>query len=392
MRSIKELYRVGAGPSSSHTIGPKRAAERFLKENPNAEKIEVTLYGSLSATGKGHLTDEVLHEVLGDKLSLVWKNEELPFHPNGMTFRTGKKEWTVYSVGGGALSDEEKTKDVYELNKISRIMEYCKKNSMTYWQFVLENEGYHIIEFLNDIWETMKKSSGNGLKKDGELPGGLGLKRKATDVLKYYKRSRSFSGTGRISAYALAVAEENASGGTIVTAPTCGSCGIVPAVMKYSQEQMGCSDDEIVESLGTAALFGNIVKHNASISGAEAGCQAEVGTACAMAAAGCTQLFGGTLMQIEYAAEIGMEHHLGLTCDPVAGLVQIPCIERNAAAAAKALSSSDFALSSDGTHFITFDEVVEVMGKTGKDMHLAYRETSMGGLARMWSDKLKDEK
>ena len=393
MKSIKELYRVGAGPSSSHTMGPKRAAERFLKENPSAETIEVTLYGSLSATGKGHLTDEVLKETLKDKLKLVWSDKELPDHPNGMIFKaiqgTDVKEWTVYSTGGGALSDEEKEKDVYGITNITDIMKYCTENKITYWDYVVECEGYHIIEFLNDIWITMKQSIENGLKKDGPLPGILGLKRKAADVLNYYKRSRSFSGTGQISAYALAVSEENASGGTIVTAPTCGSCGIVPAVMRYSQEQTGCNNDEVIKSLGTAGLFGNIVKHNASISGAEAGCQAEVGTACAMAAAGCTQMFGGTLMHIEYSAEIGMEHHLGLTCDPVAGMVQIPCIERNAAAASKALSSSDFALSSDGSHIITFDEVVEVMRKTGNDMHHAYRETSLGGLAEIWEQKIK---
>ncbi|MCP3926894.1 MAG: L-serine ammonia-lyase [Desulfobacterales bacterium] len=392
MKSLKELFRVGAGPSSSHTMGPKRAAERFIKENPEADIIEVTLYGSLSATGKGHLTDAVLKEVIKDKLKLVWSDKELPEHPNGMVFKAlggiNNSLWTVYSVGGGALSDETKEKEIYNLQSMTEIMKYCIDRKISFWDYVVKSEGDEIVEFLKNIWAVMKSSLENGLKKEGHLPGVLGLKRKALEVFNYYKRSRSFSGTGRISAYALSVSEENASGGIIVTAPTCGSCGIVPAVLKYSQEKTGCSDDDVIKALGTAGLFGNIVKHNASISGAEAGCQAEVGTACAMAAAACTQIFGGTLMQIEYAAEIGMEHHLGLTCDPVAGMVQIPCIERNAAAASKALSSSDFALSSNGSHLITFDEVVEVMRKTGEDMHHAYRETSIGGLAEIWNKKI----
>ena len=398
MKSLRELYRIGKGPSSSHTMGPQRAAQLFLERCSNASLYEVTLYGSLAATGKGHMTDVAIEEVLHPHhtVSIIWKPQVfLPFHPNGMKF-VGKDvngdiidEWTVYSIGGGALSDgtdgheELGATEVYDLNKMSDIQSWCYANGRSFWEYVEKCEDKEIWDYLKMIWQTMKEAILRGLDHEGVLPGPLNLPRKAAT---YYTKAKGYRASlqsrGLVYAYALAVSEENASGGTIVTAPTCGACGVLPAVLYHMQESHGMSEQRILRALATAGLVGNIVKHNASISGADVRCQGEVGVACAMASAAACQLFGGSPAQVEYAAEMGLEHHLGMTCDPVCGLVQIPCIERNAFAAARALDADLYASFSDGHHSVSFDKVVEVMRQTGHDLPSLYKETSEGGLAK----------
>lgn len=397
MQSIRELYRIGHGPSSSHTMGPKKAAEIYLSKHPEAKRYEVTLYGSLAATGKGHMTDVAITDVLstdGRTVDIVWKPEIfLPFHPNGMTFSTvdasGNKtdEWTVFSVGGGALEGEglthEKVAEIYDKNSMTQIMEYCDRSGRCYWEYVEECEGPEINDFLEEVWETMKAAVERGVVTDGRLPGPLNLRRKARS---YYLRAEGYRDNlrtrGLVFSYALAVSEENAAGGKIVTAPTCGSCGVLPAVLYHLWKSRNFSSKEIHHALATAGLIGNVVKQNASISGAEVGCQGEVGVACAMAAGAACQLFGGSPSQIEYAAEMGLEHHLGMTCDPVCGLVQIPCIERNAYAAARALDANIYSSFSDGQHRVSFDKLIRVMKETGHDLPSLYKETGTGGLAK----------
>lgn len=396
MDSIKNIYRIGNGPSSSHTMGPKRAAEMFLGKNGRAARFEVTLYGSLAATGEGHLTDKAIMNVLESAAPtrIVWEPKIfLPFHPNGMLFKAFDgtdnvtDEWTIFSIGGGALANEEYNESmesqVYGMNTIREIQDWCEKTGHSYWEYVEECEGADIWDYLREVWSTMERAVQNGLEAEGVLPGGLGLRRKASD---YLIRAKGFSSSiksrGMVYAYALAVSEENAGGGQIVTAPTCGSCGVLPAVLYHLRETREFRDSRILRAIATAGLFGNVVRTNASISGAQVGCQGEVGVACAMAAAASSQLFGGTPSQIEYAAEMGLEHHLGLTCDPVCGLVQIPCIERNAFAAARALDANTFANFSDGRHRVSFDKVVEVMKQTGNDLPSLYKETAEGGLAK----------
>ncbi len=399
MKSIKELYKIGRGPSSSHTMGPMRAARIFLSEHPGTDHFQVTLYGSLAATGKGHMTDIAITDELEKSapVEIVWKPSVfLPFHPNGMNFKafdssdnvTG--DWTVYSVGGGALSEGkakgdrfETTGDVYDLDRLSDIQHWCEDNGMNYWEYVERCEGPEIWDYLLEIWRAMKKSVESGIEHEGVLPGPLHLARKAPA---YYVKAtgykKSLQTRGLVYAYALAVSEENASGGQIVTAPTCGASGVLPGVLYHLQKGHEFSDTKIIHSLATAGIFGNVVKHNASISGADVGCQGEVGVACAMAAAAASQIFGGTPSQIEYAAEMALEHHLGMTCDPVCGLVQIPCIERNAFAATRALDANLYAAFSDGKHRVSFDKVVEVLKQTGHDIPSLYKETSEGGLAK----------
>ena len=402
MESLKELYRIGVGPSSSHTMGPRMAADIFLKKNSGAAGYRVTLFESLAATGKGHLTDWAVLSVLGnDKTEIVWRSEEkMPEHPNGMLFEAlnGSNEvvdsWKIYSVGGGAIREEgtkcSDVKAVYDLNDIASIMAYCEDKGITYWEYVEECEGPEIWDYLLKIWAVMEESLERGLDAEGVLPGSIGLRRQAKS---YFRKTRLASPdmqlTGMTTAYALAVSEENAAGGVIVTAPTCGSCGIVPATLKYLKDVYDLKDNDLIRALATAGLFGNVIKMNASISGAEVGCQGEVGSACAMASAAANQLMGGTLRQIEYAAEMGLEHHLGLTCDPVDGLVQIPCIERNACAATRALARAQMSILSDGSHRIPFDEVVPVMKETGHDLPSLYRETSGGGLAKAYNARCK---
>lgn len=400
MKSIKEIFRIGNGPSSSHTMGPKKAAELFLQRTPGAKKYTVTLYGSLAATGKGHLTDVAVLDVLQPcaPTTIEWLPRTfLPFHPNALkleAFDNGGNcydSWTVYSVGGGALSDGEKTiglsddaaKEIYPMNTISEIMAWCGKTGKSYWEYVEECEGEDIWNYLDEVWTVMRAAVKRGLDNEGVLPGPLSLHRKAAG---YYIKAKGYKASlqsrGLVFAYALAVSEENASGGQIVTAPTCGSCGVIPAVLYHLEEIREFSKSRMLRALATAGLFGNTVKQNASISGAEVGCQGEIGVACAMAAAAASQLFGGSPAQIEYAAEMGLEHHLGMTCDPVCGLVQIPCIERNAYAAARALDANLYSSFTDGFHRVSFDRVVEVMKQTGHDLPSLYKETAEGGLAK----------
>ncbi len=406
MKSIREIFRIGYGPSSSHTMGPRKAAEIFLAAHPDAARYQAHLYGSLSATGKGHLTDAAIIDVI-PSVEIVWHEEFLPFHPNGMRFCAWDNQdnllddWTVYSVGGGALAEENQepgtknkdsllstlnsqlSTDIYPLTRLSDIKEYCDSQGWDYWEYVEHYEGKEIWDYLREVWQVMREAVERGLDHEGVLPGPLHLRRKAAS---YYIKVAGYKDNlrtrGLVFSYALAVSEENASGGKIVTAPTCGSCGVLPAVLYHTWRSRDFSETRILHALATAGLIGNVVKENASISGAEVGCQGEVGVACAMASGAVNQLFGGTLAQIEYAAEMGLEHHLGMTCDPVCGLVQIPCIERNAFAAARALDSNMYAAFSDGTHNVTFDRVVDVMKQTGHDLPSLYKETSQGGLAK----------
>lgn len=413
MKSLRELYRIGKGPSSSHTMGPQKAAQTYLKAHPDAKGFRVTLYGSLAATGKGHMTDVAIKEVLEPvaPVEIVWKpNVFLPYHPNGMRFsltpdpspkgegskHSGEQnkwtdEWTVYSIGGGALSEGDNpsgllpdSADVYSLHYLTDIQKWCDDHGCAYWEYVKRCEKPDIWDYLLEVWHAMQRSVENGLNHEGRLPGPLNLQRKAAI---YYVKAMGYQHNlqtrGLVDAYALAVSEENASGGTIVTAPTCGSCGVVPGVLYHLAHGHGFSDEKILRALATAGLIGNIVKENASISGADVGCQGEVGVACAMASAAACQLFGGSPSQIEYAAEMGLEHHLGMTCDPVCGLVQIPCIERNAFAATRALDCNIYAAFSDGRHRVSFDRVVEVMKQTGHDIPSLYKETGEGGLAKV---------
>lgn len=376
-------------------MGPRKAAERFLERAPGASSYEVTLYGSLAATGKGHLTDVAILDVLKPvaHTEIIWKADTvLPRHTNGMKFRAldaeGKEtaQLVAYSIGGGDIVEEGEEQvageDVYHMSKISDILRWCTETGCSFWEYVDMCEGPDIWDYLARVWQVMKSAVERGIEAEGVLPGGLGVRRKA---FSYHMHAKGYNGSlqsrGLVYAYALAVSEENAGGGEIVTAPTCGSCGVLPAVLYHLHKSKGFSDERVLRALATAGLFGNVVKCNASVSGAEVGCQGEVGVACAMAAAAASQMFGGTTAQIEYSAEMGLEHHLGLTCDPVCGLVQIPCIERNAYAAARALDANLYAAFSDGRHAVDFDRVVQVMKQTGHDIPSLYKETSQGGLA-----------
>ena len=415
MKSIKNIYKIGKGPSSSHTMGPFKAVRHYLEHHSDTDHLHVTLYGSLAATGKGHLTDWAIEEAFstwkwtdketleckdkrGGDVVIEWKHKEtLQVHPNGMKIASVNFDgdiydrWTYYSVGGGDIIcmempvEDEDSSEIYEMNTLKEILDWCNKSGKSFWEYVDETEGsnYGFWEHLHLVWDVMQKAVERGIEQEGALPGPLNMRRKA---LSYFVRadgqSDAFRTRGLIFAYALAVSEENASGGTIVTAPTCGSCGVLPSVLYHLKKTYGFTDQRMVRALATAGLIGNIVKHNASVSGAEVGCQGEVGVACAMAAGAVTQLMGGSPSQIEYAAEMGLEHHLGLTCDPVGGLVQIPCIERNAYAAARAFDAGIYSLYTDGRHRVTFDQVVNVMKQTGKDLPSLYKETSEGGLAK----------
>lgn len=398
MKSIREIYRIGTGPSSSHTMGPRQAAEEFLRRAPQgAQSYEVELFGSLAATGKGHMTDVAIEDVFattGKPLEIIWHPDIfLPYHPNALKLKaldnTGVVMFsmTVYSVGGGAIKiegdPESESKDIYPMDKLTDILEYCERTGKCYWEYVEECEGPEIWDYLHDVWTAMKSAVERGIVREGRLPGPLNLRRKAAQ---YYVKAAGFrdnlKSRGLTFAYALAVSEENASGGIIVTAPTCGSCGVLPGVLYHIWKSRDLPETRVLRALATGGLIGNIVKQNASISGAEVGCQGEVGVACAMAAAAALQLFGGSPAQIEYAAEMGLEHHLGMTCDPVCGLVQIPCIERNAYAAARALDANIYASLSDGVHRVSFDKLVTVMKETGHDLPSLYKETGAGGLAK----------
>ncbi|MGL4211132.1 MAG: L-serine ammonia-lyase, partial [Cetobacterium somerae] len=360
---------------------------------------KVELYGSLALTGKGHLTDYIIIETLKPKSTeIVWMPEYVhPYHTNGMKFIALDNEgnelnsWLVFSVGGGTIMEEGQQRQggsrVYSFGTMAEIMSWCEKNKKELWEFVTENEGESIWYFLDQIRTALEASVQSGLSKNGILPGTIRLQRRAQSFYRKARNDKSRGGfVGRIFAYTLAVSEENGGGGRVVTAPTCGAAGVIPGLMYALKEEYNLTNEEVLKGLAIAGLIGNIIKENATISGAEGGCQAEVGSACAMAAAMACFILGGSLEQIEYAAEMALEHHLGLTCDPVGGYVQIPCIERNAAAAVRALDAAQYALYTDGKHSISFDQVVKTMGETGRDLKEEYKETSLGGLAKYQFD------
>ena len=395
MQSLKELFRIGKGPSSSHTIGPEHAAKLFLKENPTADAFKVVLYGSLAKTGEGHGTQQILQDVLGNvELAADCETSDI-LHPNTMDFFAYEKgqltaSLRIYSVGGGAIEVEGRgnivSDNIYPLSSFTEIKAHLEKEGKRLPAYAYDCEGEELKHYLAEVWTAMKNAVQEGLKEKGVLPGGLGVERRA-HVLYFKEIPDEGADTLEdrlVCAYAFAVSEQNASGGTIVTAPTCGACGVLPAVLYYLQGKKGYTDEQIVDALAAAGIVGNLIKTNASISGAECGCQAEIGSACSMAAAAIAELYGMTLEQQEYAAEVAMEHHLGLTCDPIAGLVQIPCIERNAVAAMRALNAAEIAKFLFGSRKISFDLVVETMYETGRDLHGRYRETSEGGLAKLY--------
>ena len=398
METIKKIYKIGYGPSSSHTMGPNRAAEMFAARTKQASRYRVTLYGSLAATGKGHHTDMAITRGLSPKeVEIVWRADIVkPFHPNGMFFEALDAEgqvidsWLVYSIGGGYLATEDgdvpmgitPEGEVYPHSTMKEIMEYIDREGLSFWEYVEQCEDGSLWFYLEEMWRQMQQTIEEGLQDDRVIAGGLHLRSKAHQ---YFIRASAFKPSlqnrALVIAYALATSEQNACGARIVTAPTCGSSGVLPAVLYHLKKNHDFSDREILRAMATAGLFANVIKTNATISGAEAGCQAEVGSACVMAAVASNQLFGGSPKQIEYAAEMAMEHNLGLTCDPLCGLVQIPCIERNAMAALRALDINIYAMMSDGRHIISFDKVVRTMKLTGHDLPSLYKETSLGGLA-----------
>ena len=399
MKSIRDIYKIGKGPSSSHTMGPERAARLFKEKNPGADAFKVVLYGSLSATGVGHGTDRVLREVLAPvPTQIVFSQEELPgAHPNTMDFfalknGTETSSMRVESIGGGDIripgKHDAESEDVYIEHSFAEIADFCKwRYIQTLSEYVELNEGPEIWDFLMEVWQVMKNAIDEGLKAEGVLPGGLNVQRKAKFLIEQSPEEQipALLEFQKIAAYAYAVAEQNADNGTIVTAPTCGACGVLPAVLKYAQETRGYTDAQICRGLATAGVIGNLTKRNASISGAECGCQAEIGTACSMAAAALAELYGQNLDQVEYAAEVAMEHHLGLTCDPICGLVQIPCIERNAVAAMRAMNACNLSYFLTGSRNISYDMVCRAMHETGINLNHRFRETSEGGLAKLYN-------
>ena len=399
MKSIRDVFKIGKGPSSSHTIGPEHAAQEFLRRYPDAELYRVKLYESLCKTGRGHGTDRVLYAVLGKERTEVqfcdYSPEPLP-HPNTLdffAFRGGEQigYMRVMSVGGGDIVIEgepvTEADEIYPENSFAEIHQFCKWRYISLSEYVELNEGPEIWDFLAEIWRAMKRSVEIGLHAEGILPGGLNVVRKAKLLFEQERPNEipQVRELRMVCSYAFAVAEENADNGTVVTAPTCGSCGVLPSVLLYMQERYDYSDDEVCRALAVAGLIGALVKRNGSISGAECGCQAEIGTACSMAAAALCELKHMTIEQIEYSAEVAMEHQLGLTCDPICGLVQIPCIERNAVAAKRAMDAFNLANFLCGSRNISFDMVVRTMKETGRHISASYRETSEGGLAKLYN-------
>nr|WP_241636185.1 L-serine ammonia-lyase [Fusobacterium gastrosuis] len=399
MDTLKELYKIGCGPSSSHTIGPQRAVKKVKEKFSSADSFIVELWGSLAATGKGHFTDWIIIETFKPlTVEIKWMpNFVHELHTNGMKFIALDKnketigEHIIFSVGGGTIKDMDELldttpkKETYPLNSMKEIIDWCKKNNKELWQYVDEYEDPSIWEHLKEIYKAMDDAVTNGLNKEGLLPGPLKYPRKAKEMFeKALTKRAALVFTNKIFAYALAVSEENASIGQVVTAPTCGAAGVIPGLLRAMKEEYELKETDILKGLAIAGIIGNLIKHNATISGAEGGCQAEVGAACSMAAAMATYFMGGNIDQIEYAAESAMEHHLGMTCDPIGGFVIIPCIERNAICSVRALNTATYCLSTDGSHTITFDEVVKTMKETGKDMCSAYKETSHGGLAKYY--------
>lgn len=396
MKSLRQLYKIGVGPSSSHTMGPVKAAERFLSVYDGYDSYVVTLYGSLAMTGKGHGTDVAIRRAFGKrKVEVRFDTASHSFsHPNTMEFAAFKRgsepvKMVILSIGGGDIRVEGEAfsegEDIYEHNTFEQIKAFCEQNNLRYWQYAVNREGEDIFSYMQQIWSTMQECVNVGLQCEGVLPGGLNVQRRAKKLLSDRTDEARQTRKDRIvSAYAFAAGEQNAAGGTVVTAPTCGASGVLPAVFMYAKEQQGFTDEEIIHALLTAGIVGNVVKTNASISGAECGCQAEIGTACSMAAAGLAELYGMTLDEIEYSAEVALEHQLGLTCDPVGGLVQIPCIERNAVGALRAINAVSIATFLADSRKVSFDTVVTAMYETGKDISESYRETSIGGLAKVY--------
>ena len=403
MKSIREIYKIGKGPSSSHTMGPERAAKLFREDHPDADAFKVVLYGSLSKTGVGHGTDRVVRDTLAPlPCEIVFSDETLPkSHPNTLdlfAYKNGNEIGTmrVESIGGGDIripgQSHRDTPDLYPENSFAEIADFCKWRYIDKLSDYVEiNEGAEIWDFLMEVWLTMKQTIADGLSATGVLPGGLNVQRKAKFLIEQQPEEDipALNEFQRIAAYAYAVAEQNADNGTIVTAPTCGACGVLPAVLKYAQDTKGYSDEQIIRGLATAGIIGSLTKRNASISGAECGCQAEIGTACSMAAAALAELYGQNLDQVEYAAEVAMEHHLGLTCDPICGLVQIPCIERNAVAAMRAMNACNLSYFLTGSRNISYDMVCRAMHDTGINLSHMYKETSEGGLARFYHRRSK---
>ena len=395
MKSIRSVYKIGHGPSSSHTVGPYNAARRFGMRHPEADAFRVTLYGSLAFTGAGHGTGKAILSALpGAEILVDDTRKDLP-HPNTMLFTALKnghetENVRVFSVGGGSVRFEnepdDEEREVYPEKNLTEILEVCRKRNLTLTELIREREGEGLKEYLAESWQAMREAVQRGIRAEGTLPGGLNVQRKARILFekRCYNESADVTMNRLIAAYAYAVSEENASENIVVTAPTCGSCGVIPAVFYYMQEDRGFPEEEILDAISVAALVGNVIRTNASISGAECGCQAEIGSACSMAAAGLAALYRLNLEQTEYAAEIAMEHHLGLTCDPVNGLVQIPCIERNAVAAMRAISAVNLSRFLYETRKISFDTIIDTMYQTGKDMDEKYRETSHGGLAQLY--------
>ena len=398
MKSIREIYKIGKGPSSSHTMGPERAAQLFRKNHPEADAFRVVLYGSLSKTGVGHGTDRVIREVLSPlPTEIVFSKETLAdSHPNTLDLHALKDGneigfLRVESIGGGDIrfpgSKAKAGEEIYIEHSFAEIADFCKWRYIDKLSDYVElNEGAEIWDFLMDVWQTMKNAIVEGLEAEGVLPGGLNVQRKAKFLHSQTPNEQipAMLEFQTIASYAYAVAEQNAGNGTIVTAPTCGACGVLPAVLKYAQDTKGFTDEQILRGLATAGIIGNLTKTNASISGAEAGCQAEIGTACSMAAAALAELYGQNLDQVEYAAEVAMEHHLGLTCDPICGLVQIPCIERNAVAAVRAMNACNLSYFLTGSRNISYDMVCRAMKETGINLNHRFRETSEGGLAKIY--------
>lgn len=400
MKSVRDIYKVGKGPSSSHTMAPVKAAALFQSETPEADAYQAILYGSLSKTGKGHGTDRALHDTMAPIPIEVIFSQDMPEdigHPNTMDLIAikGGKEFSrirVRSIGGGDFLIEGrpapgKGEDIYLENSFAEIKQFCEFRYLSLVDYVELNEGKEIWDFLLGIWEAMQASIREGLAATGELPGGLHIQRKAKSIYDHIlvNKHPEIMECQMVCSYAYAASEQNADNGTVVTAPTCGSCGVLPAVLYYFRDKRNLTDLDIAHALGVAGLFGELAKRNASVSGAECGCQAEVGVACSMAAAALGQIFGYPIKKIEYAAEVALEHHLGLTCDPICGLVQIPCIERNAVAAMRAINSANLAYFLAGTRNISYDMVIKTMYETGIHLNRSYRETSEGGLARIYS-------
>ncbi len=396
MTSIKEIYKIGRGPSSSHTIGPEKACKIFREQNAAADNFKVVLFGSLAKTGEGHGTDTVIQKTFAPipcEIEFNMDDNNIP-HPNTMViiaYKNGTEtaRTRVFSVGGGYIEFEnmspEKLDNVYPHNKFTDIAAYCEEHSIKLWQYALEFEGEELKQHIATIWSAMKNSIKNGLIDEGVLPGGLQVQKKAKTLFnsQHIDESAETRQNRMVCSYAFAVSEQNAAGETIVTAPTCGAAGVLPAVLYYHQQKAGFTDEQIYHALMTAGLIGNLIKTNASISGAECGCQAEIGSACAMASAALAELFDLTIDKIEYAAEIAIEHHLGLTCDPICGLVQIPCIERNAVAAMRAINAVNLSSFLWNTRKISLDYVIHTMKETGLDLSSRYKETSEAGLAKI---------